>query len=209
MTHVLTAAICLNPTRHCIPAVEVSGLSTCQGLLWSCKTDICALSCSCDLSFALQCLLMLPEVGCCLYFFRTAYQNSFDLAPGTACPFEVQSWNIKISLFSFIMSFLFLPSKGEGQLGAEEGNVQAGMTISFPSIWMGHDLLSLCPNCSILAYSWLQTAVEGLGESRTWPGLQKYHWTRKQWAGCVHLWRYFQHFGCVVLNVFSGSAFIV
>lgn len=118
MTHVLTAAICLSPTRHYFPADEVSGLSTCQGLQCSCKTDICALSCSCDLSFALQWLLMLPEMGCCLFFFfRTAYQNSFDLAARIVCPFKVQSWNIKISLFSFIVVFFFPSFQGRRLAG--------------------------------------------------------------------------------------------
>lgn len=216
MTHVLTAAICLNPTRHYIPAVEVSGLSTCQGLLCSCKTDICALSCSCDLSFALQCLLMLPEVGCCLYFFRTEYQNSFDLATGIGCPFEVQSWNIKISLFSFIMSFFFpFLLREKVSLVLRRGMYKQGWQPASHLYGWGSDPLSLCPNCSILANSWLQAVVEGLGESRTWPGLQKYHWTRKLSASCVHLWRCFpvfwmccpQHFQwrcpyCVIMNYY-------
>lgn len=196
MTHVLTAAICLSPTRHYFPADEVSGLSTCQGLQCSCKTDICALSCSCDLSFALQWLLMLPEMGCCLFFFfRTAYQNSFDLAARIVCPFKVQSWNIKISLFSFIVFFFFpFLSREKVSWVLRRGMYKQGWQPASHLHGWGRDPLSLCPNCSILASSWPQTVLEGFGESRTWPGLQKHHWTRKHWAGYVHPRWYFLTF---------------
>lgn len=118
MTHVLTAAICLSPTRHYFPADEVCGLSTCQGLQCSCKTDICALSCSCDLSFALQWLLMLPEMGCCLFFF---FQDSISELVWSCCsdcmPFQGSIMKYKNKSFQLYCVFFFPSFQGRRLAG--------------------------------------------------------------------------------------------
>lgn len=196
MTHVLTAAICLSPTRHYFPADEVCGLSTCQGLQCSCKTDICALSCSCDLSFALQWLLMLPEMGCCLFFF---FQDSISELVWSCCsdcmPFQGSIMKYKNKSFQLYCGFFFpFLSREKVSWVLRRGMYKQGWQPASHLHGWGRDPLSLCPNCSILASSWAQTVLEGFGESRTWPGLQKHHWTRKHRAGCVHPRWYFLTF---------------